>query len=278
MRILLPAPPFDCEGLTSSFGFPIPPPFVTVLTALCEDCRSAEAAYDRVDQSLGWLLAGDDQRYPQTPPELFPIAATGADGIHVGYVVHAPELAASDYPVAEFEPMDRDVGACLLGTSTIEAVDVLLSTRLLYEQLPFSHEWWPEVGARLRRLGIEPAPAKAQRHDDVRKPVAPAVPDGWKHVTSSDGIGVLAPATEFHPAPPHPMEERPDVGSILDAASKHLYDFPATALWLLRECYWRTWTALDNDTFALCDAMVDCYHSLNRPSLAAVVDRRIARL
>jgi hypothetical protein len=273
MRISLPTPPFDCEGLTSSFGFRVPSPFVTLL----QDCGSAEAADERAAKTLGLRLTGDDARYQDTPPELFPIATTGFDGNHYGYVIHAPELATSDFPIAGFEPIAHE-GAFLLGTSTFEAVETLLSTRIiLYEQSPLSYEWWPEVSTRLRRLGIEPTLAKAVRHFDCR-PVVPTVPEGWRHVPSSDGVGVLAPATEFHPTSLHSMEERPDVGSVLDAASKHVFHFPATALWLLRECYWHTWTALDNDTFALCDAMIDCYNSLNQLSLAAVVDRRIASL
>src|SRR5262245_23489276 len=42
----LTAPPFDAENLTYALGFPLPPPFVTLLNALCEDCRSAAAAYE----------------------------------------------------------------------------------------------------------------------------------------------------------------------------------------------------------------------------------------
>jgi hypothetical protein len=48
-------------------------------------------------------------------------------------MIHAPELAVSDYPIARFEPMDG-VGAYLLGASTFEAVETLLSTALLDAQ------------------------------------------------------------------------------------------------------------------------------------------------
>jgi len=287
MRVALPTPPFDCESLTGSFGFRVPPPFVTLLNALCQDCGSAEAAYERAYESVGWLLAGDDQRYQQTPPELFPIAATGVDGGHFGYVIHAPELTASDYPIAQFEPMESG-GAYLLGTSTFEAVETLLSTSIIEEQqygygwpLRPSNEWWPEVCARLRHLGIEPDPAKAGRNYEGGdgKPVVPTVLDGWHHVPSSDGIGVLAPATQFHPAVLRSMVDRPNVSLVLEAASRHAADrFPATALWLLRECYWHTWSRQDDGTIALCRAMIDSYHSLGRPCLAAVMDRRIAML
>jgi len=46
---------------------------------------------------------GGDARYGQTPPQLFPVAMTGVDGGHYGYVIHAPVLALSDYPIAQFE-------------------------------------------------------------------------------------------------------------------------------------------------------------------------------
>jgi hypothetical protein len=285
MLIALPAPPFDRESLTASFGFPVPPAFVTLLNALCHDCGSAEAAFERVDESLHWLLRGEDQRYPQTPPELFPIAGSGVDGGHFGYVIHAPELAASDYPIARFEPMDSG-GVYLLGTSTFEAVETHISTALLYEQQhgwpsTLSFEWWPGVRIRLRHLGIDPDPAKANRNYDGGdgKPVVPPVLDGWRYVPSSDGVGVLAPASKFHFAFAHSMVDRPNVSLVLDVASRHAADhFPATALWLLRECYWHTYPAAAADTSALCRAIIDSYRSLGRPSLGAVVERRIRML
>jgi len=39
-----------------------------------------------------WSGEYGDFRYQQTPPELFPIAMTGVDGGHFGYLIHAPEL------------------------------------------------------------------------------------------------------------------------------------------------------------------------------------------
>jgi len=52
--------------------------------------------------------------------------------------------------------------------------------------------------------------------------------------------GVLAPAAQFHPTFPH-LDDRPNPILVLDAALGHAAEhFPATALWLLRECYWRT--------------------------------------
>jgi hypothetical protein len=169
-----PAPPFTREGLARHFGFQVPPPFVTFLNALCEDCASGEAVYNRVVDSLEWLLVSEygDSRYQQTPPELFPLAMTGVDGGHFGYLIHAPELALSVYPIACFEPMDSN-GAYLLGTSTFEAVETEISANIRYAQeddwqsSPASFEWWPEVSARLRQLGIVPDPSSGEGFIDV---------------------------------------------------------------------------------------------------------------
>ena len=125
-------------------------------------------------------------------------------------------------------------------------------------------------------MGIEPELAKAGRNfeNGNGKPVTPIViPEGWQHVPSSDGIGVLAPTALFHPAPLPALERRPDVSAVLDAASQHAADqFPATALWLLRECYFLSYGAIE-----LYRAMVDAYQTLGRPSLAAVVCRRMGK-
>jgi hypothetical protein len=278
----LTAPPFDAENLTYTFGFPVPPPFVTLLNALCEGCGSAAAAYERVEDALGSHLTDHESLdgYDLSPPELFPFAATGVDGGHFGYVIHASELPATDYPVGRFEPSDHDEGVYLLGATTFEAFETELSFEMQCDlefgrfQSPFASEWWPEVAARLRALGIEPDPAKAGRNyeNGNGKPVSPSIiPEGWRHVPSADGIGVLAPAALFHPAPLPALERRPDVGAVLDAALRHAADhFPASALWLLREGYFLSYGAIE-----LCRAMIDAYQALGRPSLAAVVSRRM---
>jgi hypothetical protein len=107
------------------------------------------------------------------------------------------------------------------------------------------------------------------------KPVIPTVPEGWHYVPSSDGAGVLAPTAQFHPTFPHSLDDRPNPTLVRDAALRLADEhFPATALWLLRECYWRTWP-LKTEDIGLCRAMSDAYAALGRPSLAAVVERRM---
>jgi len=119
-----------------------------------------------------------------------------------------------------------------------------------------------------------------RNYDDGHgKPEMPTVPEGWHYLPSSDGAGVLAPAAQFHPTFPHSLDDRPNQILVLDAALEHAAEhFPATALWLLRECYWRTWPLKAEDNIGLCRAMSDAYAALGRPSLAAVVERRVAIL
>ena len=198
----LTAPPFDAENLTYAFGFPVPPPFVTLLNALCEGCGSAAAAFKRFEDAFGSHLTDHEIRdgYDLSPPELFQFAATGVDGGHFGYVIHAPELPATDYPVGRFEPSDNDNGVYLLGATTFEAVETELSAEMNADleferqygdcRSAFSSEWWPDVAARIRGLRIEPDPTKAGRNyeNGNGKPVTPIlIPDGWRHIPSADG-------------------------------------------------------------------------------------------
>ena len=98
------------------------------------------------------------------------------------------------------------------------------------------------------------------------------MPHRWFRWSScADGIGVLAPAALFHPSPLPALDRRPDVSAVRDAALRHAADhFPASALWLLREGYFLSYGAME-----LCRAMIDAYRALGRPSLAAVVSRRM---
>jgi hypothetical protein len=208
------------------------------LNAVCEGAPSAEQAYWRIDEALAGFMACETHRYK---------------------------------------------GAFFVGASTFEAIETLLSTAILYSERfgwasPLSHAWWAEAAARLARLGSHPDVAKGQRNfeGERAKPTEPYVPDGWRHVPSSDGAGVLAPGALFHPTYEHVMSDRPETYAIVEAAGRVADDFPATALWLLRECYWRNWATSVDDANMLCRAMMDSYRSLGRPSLVAVVASRIS--
>lgn len=276
MRVSLPNPPFDLEALRAAFGFNVPDAFNDVLNALCLDCQSAEEACGRVEQTLGWLLADDDQRYQQTPPELFPIAATGVDGGHFGYLIPAPELELRDYPIARFEPMDG-TGAELIGRSTRETFEAELSNSFLYEQQhglssARAFTWWPMVENRLAALGILPDVDKAERVFPDYQPASRL--SGWKHEKSSDGAGVLARSEMFSP---YEVSVRSnDVeGTLRWSERLNKEGFQASSLLLLRECYWQVWSENQDDAAALCRAMMQNYAALGRPIFAEVLERRV---
>jgi hypothetical protein len=52
------------------------------------------AAFNRCEDAFGPHLTDHEIRnsYDLSPPALFPFAATGVDGGHFGYVIHAPPL------------------------------------------------------------------------------------------------------------------------------------------------------------------------------------------
>lgn len=284
MRLELPDPPFTRSALSEVFGFAVPQAFVDALNVLCEGCATAESAYRRVDERLGWLLADEDQRYSATPPELFPFAGTGMDGGHFGFVIHAPERVESDYPVARYEPMDSDP-VRRVGRTTAEAFANELSSALFPTWQPES-DWPPplpaETSRRLAAVGIVPAQARSfssAAEYGYGTGVAPGnIPIGWRYVASTDGIGVLAPANAFDATCAHLVIERPMIADVISGAQAALAAGTlATALWYAREGLWRECHQPTDENLALSQAAIAAYQALGRPQLARVVERRLAR-
>ena len=119
-------------------------------------------------------------------------------------------------------------GVYMLGATTYEAVETQISfnMRCAHEddwQFLFALDRWPEVSRRLAALGIVPDPSKADRNYDGEhgRPVLPAVPEGWRHIPSADGVGVLAPASQFHPSFPHVLDDPSSPASALEAATSY---------------------------------------------------------
>src|SRR3712207_6249361 len=105
----------DPSELFDWWGYPVPPAFREILLRLAEVASSNQSSVeDLFYQLTGTYLCATEYRYQQTPPELFTLAHMGVDGVHYGYVIHAPELPASDYPIGEMCPMD-DEGVFLVG-------------------------------------------------------------------------------------------------------------------------------------------------------------------
>jgi hypothetical protein len=271
LRLKLPENLTDCESLSRTFGFAVPNALISYLRALSR-CAGGDSQMTEVLFELltGLMLDGTEARYQQTPPEFFPFASLGVDGMHYGYVIHDPQSFLEDYPVGEICPMDRG-GVCLVGRGTKDALENL-ATEVICEGVRD-----PEKVLHLcRKLGLEPDEEKAEFRygaDGDGLPIIPDVPSGWIHVASADGIGVLAPSEQFDPKMARTTSTR-SADELLSAAEQaFLEDFPASALYYLREGYWYNWT---NNSWALrfSGLLQTVYTALDRPRLAEVVEWR----
>lgn len=201
-------------------------------------------------KGLGFDLAGLAQRpvwadcephsYSCTPPELFVFGSPGVDGIHYGFIVHAPEL--SPYPLAALNPTDTAAGVRALGATDHET-------------------------AALRRPGHSEAPV----FDPAWPVVEPSVPDGWRHVPTSDGIGVLAPEHAFGDEPSVDVGYYSALAPVERAATIALMQgHAATSLWLLREFLANNHDGDAVSARAVLRLMAQAYRALDRPLLAEI--------
>jgi hypothetical protein len=187
----------NSESVSQAFGFPVPLPFANFLIKLYEFCdRDNQKCAALFERLTGQMLDGVRTRYQQTPPELFPIASMGVDGVHFGYVIHAPELPIEDYPVGEICPMDHD-GVILLGNTTQEALDNFAGYVVKGErdekQLQEILDLYEPFGIRPNKE-VDKTRYAENEHGLLLKP---KILDGWLYVPTSDGIGVLAAAEKF---------------------------------------------------------------------------------
>ncbi|MDQ5823613.1 MAG: hypothetical protein M3441_05285 [Chloroflexota bacterium] len=285
MYLKLPHDVPEKAQLSELFGFTPPDAFLHLIQVLYEQSNGfGGGASDLFSAITGQELAGSDARYPSTPPELFPFVDMGVDGVHLGYVIHAPELNLRDYPVGEHSPMDPG-GVYLVGNNTNEALENLMSEQLEYIAHDLDEaEEGPELEGRgvelIQRiahlLDLAPDGSKADRRygpEGNGLSVVPFVPIGWQYVPSSDGIGVLAPVEAFAPMPLELYDRSQLAEDYIQAADQAFAEgFPATALYYLRQGRWRHWTDdAANDAFSV--RLIGTYSVLGRFSLAEVVER-----
>jgi hypothetical protein len=217
------------------------------------------------------MLDGINAYYQQTPPELFPIASMGVDGVHFGYVIHAPEIAADDHPIGEICPMDSD-GVILLGNTTQEALENLAGDVVEGEN---DEQQLQEILHLYELFALRPT----QEPNKIRYtqygnglPVIPKIPANWLYVPTSDGIGVLAPLEKFRSESFPSIENQFEPDEYLEYSDRALFeDFPATALYYLREGFWNNW-ANNVDARSFSSRMIETYMKLNRSVLAEVVE------
>ncbi|MCC7358628.1 MAG: hypothetical protein IT317_04080 [Anaerolineales bacterium] len=265
----------DYKGIAFTFGFPVPRAFAAMISGLYEFSRGdARKVFEMFERLTHLMLDGANARYQQTPPELFPIASLGVDGVHYGYVLHAPEIESADYPIAQFAPMDR-AGITLVGQSTAEALENIIGDTVEAEQ----DEWQRQELERLSQmLGLRPAvdrTKKRQGIDDYARPVEPSVPPDWAYVPTSDGAGVLAPSDRFAALPIEPIAPYAKADSYLHEADHAMAQgHPAAALYYLREGYWYHWT--DHQVARRFSyRLATTYEELKRPLLAEVCAWRV---
>jgi|GEM_PF-2378524 len=245
-------PPVDLDVaacLAEAFGV-MPPAVVVECARKAFDHATREGFVNDTDYlSFGGLrfdLVGLAQRpvwpecaaygYPSTPPELFVFGAPGVDGIHYGFIVHDP--AVQPHALGAFNPMHAEAGVRALSLEVLrgEGGDVVFDPH------------WPAV--------------------------EPAVPEGWRHMPSRDGIGVLAPASAFGETPEVELGHYAALAPVERAATLALMKgFPATSLWLLREFFAHNHGGDAVAARAALRLMAQAYRALQRPLLADVALR-----
>ncbi|MGH1347576.1 MAG: hypothetical protein ACRBN8_38825 [Nannocystales bacterium] len=199
---------------------------------------------------LGFDLAGFAQRpvwpdcephsYPCTPPELFVFGSPGVDGIHYGFLVYAAEL--QPYPFAALNPMSTRSGVRALGATDDE-----------------------------RGALLGPGRSGAAVFDPAWPAVEPVVPEGWRYVTTSDGVGVLAPKEAFGDRPMVDVGYYAALAPVERAATRALMQgHPATSLRVLREFFANNHQGDAVSARAVLRLMAQAYRALDRPLLADV--------
>lgn len=204
--------------------------------------------------------------YQNTPFELSPVSWNGGDGLHYDWVVHAPELDLSDFPMVSFAPVDED-GAVWLGDDTAEGLGHLLVGRRK-GSLAFGHEdplgspaWQTLVGL----IGASPDPDDARITAGSRSEIVcvPPIPEGYRFEDGPDGVGVLAPVERFGTLD---FASMPGDDALFDREARRLMQERsyAGALVLLKNM--RAWEPSDASIVA---RMREAYLALGRPMHAA---------
>lgn len=271
--------------LSSTYGFSIPPVFAQFICCVQLQKRQYQNTLSEEDL-IAFLSTGftskilvkdsDSGRYFHTPPELFPFGRSGSDGIHYGFVVHAPELHLSDYLIGEFAPIDQ-IGVTLIENTTREALECLLS-----EALEIYEDKRSLITELAQTLNLNLAPQKVR--ENYTTPIRPHVPSGWYFEPSGDGVGVLAPSSLWSPNTPTLKTwhfetiksgvEIQEVDRAIEEVQQSLYEkYPATALFILRELYWRS---PDLDLLEIIAPWWErTYEELDRSCLAEVVQQHL---
>ncbi len=223
-------------------------------------------------ESMGFYPENGAARYQQTPPELFPFGHPGCDGVHYGLIYYETGTEDGEYLAGQICPMDGD-GVYLLGFDSKEAIENLLAFE--YRDVT-DDNLSPILQDLIRSLDLDVTREKAiQRYDACGNglPLQPAIPEDWRFVPSSDGVGVLAHRDLFGPEPVFAGSYQLPAQTFFDHARRARESgFLGTALYYLREGFWHNWTK-DQWLREFPLEMANVYAELGRPGLAQIISR-----
>jgi hypothetical protein len=256
------------EALQGRTGFSVPQSFVEIATRFAERAGNIEEGLALLENVLSLRICHVvEDRYESMPIEFFPFLATGGDGHCFGYVIHAPELGLENYPMGLMVPGEGD-GVIFAGNTTIAALENMIS---------YMHSWPDAFDSLdliwLATIGLYPSAAKAQfarwhTGTQYARPLPP-LPDGWRHVMTSDGIGVVAQMSAFREGHATALPEDASLMHYIAAAdSEAAAGHHGSALCHLKEAWWQWYFSPDEDVRQLKHRLVETYHNLGKTLLA----------
>lgn len=293
------------KNLSAAYGFVVPYPFAQILhhtyQSFIQDENFGYSEEDEVDDymssdfgtyydfmfdwispvNLSTIRNGNHKRSIRQyaiAPEFFEFAATGMDGITFGLLVHAPELGATDYPIARSCPDDEPY-VWIRGLTVASGFESVLSEvygywkyDVYYKENPPSKKRKQQAETLAQLLDIVP---QAAEFSALKRDWVVPAPAGWRYEPSSDGVGVLAPASLFAPNQENIEVYGDDWQATMKMACTYLeQNYPATALLALREAYIKNWfeESILNEIAPL---WIQVYHALGRPLLAEAVQKQV---
>lgn len=262
--------------LESLVGFSVPADLVQIVDAFVKRAGGFTEGMElfREYLNLGCEIASpeDGRGYEATPIEFFPFMYTGGDGEMYGYVNAAPELDLPDLPMADFVPGENS-GVIHIGNTTFTAIENIISYM-------HAHNDFAEVDlAFLKKIELMPSAMKAGnvrllKGERYVRP-KPALPKGWKHVMTSDGVGVVTEVARFRRSRAKQWSRDDSLQDFLAAAEKDTKaGFLGSALFHLKEAWWWKYHDIERQELAdLTQRLVDVYNALGKSVLGDVLKK-----
>ena len=266
------------EALFRRTGFAVPEPFAEIATLFAQRASGIAEGLELLEHTLELRICHCfDDRYETMPIEFFPLLDTGGDGHCFGYAIHAPELQPHDYPMGSMVPGERD-GVISAGNTTPSAIENMIS------YMRDRPDGFADIDlAWLATIGLVPEPAKARQvHQlvgDAWCRPSPAIPDGWRHVMTSDGIGVVAPVSTFNPNGTEPLPRDASLARYMAAAdTETAAGHDGSALCYLKDAWWWRYFSPREEVRQVRDRLVRTYEVLGKTLLADTMSKYFAWL